>query len=387
MRTAQVKGHSESTVAGPRYDHLSLVELAERIVASDRAALRELHDARPLFRLENGEPLLLAGFIERLTDTLWARNLAGGDAGLLESACDLTVDKYVLIPKDPPGAPRRGRHVPDCRRAFRSFLRVMNELTADKRAGTPIQSEILAARILQRRVVYAFRLSCLDARRAANRGRSRYAWRVNGRVIYVWMPRAIQNLRRRAWLEENIAEVDPFRPGERYRVQGVIDERLGIAGHVSIEGSADDLASRRAYDSPVHTLIEEEVSAHGLANAVAEEKAANIDSQRRAIRILGRLRLKQLILRIFDNLAQEAYEEKRLAEAFGISRATFTRFAGSRWKMDADGRIPDLWANTAQTLAAHAPLMEAAEEAGVWDNVELILANRKHRQPRSPADV
>ena len=87
------------------------------------------------------------------------------------------------------------------------------------------------------------------------------------------------------------------------------------------------------------------------------------------------------------NVALVAYEEKRLADAFGISRATFTRFAGSRWKMDADGRVPDLWANTAQTLAAHAPFMEAAEEAGVWNNVELILANRHCPQPRSRADV
>ena len=211
MRTAQVKGHSESTVAGPRYDHLSLMELAERIVASDRDALKELHDARPLFRLETGEPLLLAGFIERLTNTLWARNLAGGDEGLLECAYDLTVDKYARIPKNHPGGPQGERRAPDCRRAFKSFLRAMHELTVGKRAGTRVQSEILAARILQRRVVCAFRLSCLDARRAVNRGRSRYAWRVNGRVIYVWMPRTIQHLRRRAWLEENIAEVDPTR--------------------------------------------------------------------------------------------------------------------------------------------------------------------------------
>ena len=387
MRTPDVKTCSKPTAANPRYDHLSIRELAERIVASDRAALRELHDARPLFQLENGQPLLLAQFIERLTDTLWARNLAGGDEGLLEYAYDLTVDKYAHIPKDPPGGSRGRQHVPDCRRAFRSFVRVMNELTPSKRSGTAVQDEILAARILQRRVVCAFRLACLDARRAANRGRSRYAWRVNGRVIYVWMPRNIHHLQRRAWLEENVADVDPCRPGERCRVQGVIDDWLGLASHVSIEGSADNLASHRACDSPVHALIEEEVTAQGLANVVAEEKAANIDAQRPAIRALGRSQLKQLILRIFNNLAQEAYEENRLAEAFRLSRATLTRFAGRRWKRDVDGRIPDLWANTAQTLAAHACFMEAAEAAGVWDNVELILANRQHRQPGSHSDV
>jgi hypothetical protein len=201
------------------------------------------------------------------------------------------------------------------------------------------------------------------------------------------MPRTIQYLQRRVWLEDNIQEVDPCRPGERYRVQGMIDEQLGLASHLSIEGLADNLASHRDSDSPIRALIEKEVSTQGLANVVAEEKAANIDAQRRAIRALGRSRLKQLILRIFNNLSQEAYEEKRLAEAFRLSRATLSRFAGSRWKRDVDGRIPDLWANTAHTLAGHASFMEAAEAAGVWDSVELILANRQHRQPRSHPDV
>ena len=387
MRAQRVRTWPRSAAGEQRYADLSLLELIERIVDSDRAALREFHDTRPLFRLKNGESLLLARFVERLGKTRWANNLAAGDQVLLEYAYDLTIDKYAHIPTDHPGDHRRGRRVSDCRHAFRSFLRVMGQLTDGNWAGTPVQNEILAARILQRRVVRAFQLSCLDARRAASRGRSRYAWRVNGRVIYVWMPTSIQHLQRRAWLEENIADADPCRPGERCRVQGMIDERLGIAGHVSIEECTDDVASHRACDSPVHTLIEKELSAQGLASVVAEEKAANIDSQRPAIKALGKPRLKQMILRIFENLAQEAYEEKRLADAFGISRATFTRFAGSRWKMDADGRVPDLWANTAQTLAAHAPFMEAAEEAGVWNNVELILANRHCPQPRSRADV
>ena len=134
-------------------------------------------------------------------------------------------------------------------------------------------------------------------------------------------------------------------------------------------------------------MIEQELQAHGLAKVVADEKAANIDLQRPAIRALGKLQLKQLILRIFENLAQEAYEEKRLADVFGISRTTFTRFAGSRWEAALARRVPDLWANTAQTLATHGPFMEAAQEAGVWDNVELVLANHQSSESRSRADV
>ena len=100
----------------------------------------------------------------------------------------------------------------------------------------------------------------------------------------------------------------------------------------------------------------------------------------RAIRALGKSRLKQLILRIFDELNEEAYEEKRLADAFGLSRATFSRFAGSRWKSHSSGQIPDLWANTAQTLAGHGRFVEAAEEAGVWDEVQKIVTGNRLTQ-------
>ena len=387
MRLQHAKTQARNAASTRRYEGLSIVQLAERIVDSDRLALKELHDARPLFRLRNGKSTLLARFVERLCDTRWAMTFADRNRVLLEDAYDLTIDKYAHIPANGPGRPQPRRRAPDCRNAFKSFLCVMDGLTKDDRSETPVLNEILAAKILQRRVVRSFQLSCLDARRRVSRGRSRYAWRLNGSVIYVWMPAHIQHLQRRAWLEENIPDVNPARPGERSRVQGIIDERLGAVGHVSIGADEADVASHRRCDSPVHILIEQELQDHGLAKVVADEKAASIDLQRPAIRALGKSRLKKLILRIFENLAQEAYEEKRLADAFGVSRATFTRFAGSRWEAASARRVPDLWANTAQTLATHGPFMEAAQEAGVWDNVELILANRQRVQSRSRSDV
>lgn len=369
------------------YERLSLIELAERIVQSDRQALTELHDARWLFRVRGGSPALLAEFVAMLRETQWARDLAGQDEVALDRAYDLTITKYTHLPVNDPGITQQKQSGPDCRNAFRSFLREMAQTADTDRTRNPVQDEIRAAQILQRRVVRNFRFACLDARRGSNPARSRYAWHVDGCAFYVWMPAFIPRSRRRAWLEENVSDVVPSRAGEQRRVQTIIDERLGIASHLSIEASGDDVAVRRCPEALPGAVAEREVNVHGLASVVAEEKAANIDSQRPAVRALGKSRLKQLIQRVFEELSEEAYEEKRIADTFGLSRATFSRFAGSRWKTGSSGEIPDLWANTAQTLAGHGRFVEAAEEAGVWSDVQRIVAGNWPTEPRRRSDA
>ena len=235
----------------------------------------------------------------------------------------------------------------------------------------PVQREIAAARILQRLTLTHFRLSCLEARRTRNPARTRYAWRLSGGVIYVWLPAALSGPRRRMWLEENIGEVDPGAPGERRRVQAVIDELLGPRVHVPIH-------DRQAFDrrQPEEVLIQQEVGAAGLARAVAREKADRIDQQRPAIRALGEARVERLVLAAFDALGDDTYQENRIAGAFGLSPATLSRFAGSRWKGRSGGDIPDLWRNTAQVLAGHPDFIEAAEQAGVWPQVRQAAQGR-----------
>lgn len=368
-------------------ERLSLIELAERIVQSDRQALTELHDARPLFRKTGGSPALLAEFVAMLRETRWARDLAGEDEVALDLAYDLTIAKYAHLPVDDTGITQRKQSGPDCRNAFGSFLREMTETAGADQTQNPVQDEIRAAKVLQRRVVRSFQFSCLDARRGNNPARSRYAWHIDGSAIYVWMPAFIPRHRRRLWLEESVSDVDPSRPGEQRRVQAIVDERLGIASHLSIEAIGNDVAAHCPPEASPGGLVERDVSVHGLARVVAEEKASNITSQRPAVRALGKSRLKRLILRVFEELGEEAYEEKRLANAFGLSRATLSRFAGSRWKTRPAGEIPDLWANTAQTLTGHGRFVEAAEEAGVWDEVQRVVAGNRPTQSRRRSDA
>ena len=79
-----------------------------------------------------------------------------------------------------------------------------------------------------------------------------------------------------------------------------------------------------------------------------------------------------MIRTIFTRLANEKYVEKDIARSFGLSPATFSRFAGSHWKNHCDNInmvVPDLWNNTAHTLAGHLDFVKAAQKAGIWKRV------------------
>ena len=92
-----------------------------------------------------------------------------------------------------------------------------------------------------------------------------------------------------------------------------------------------------------------------------------------------------MIRRIFLDLSDDRYNEAELARRFGLSKATVSRFAGSRWlerSRDGDVAVPDLWANTAHVLARYGPFVEAAEQAGVWKRVRAIL-NQQDARMRS----
>ena len=76
---------------------------------------------------------------------------------------------------------------------------------------------------------------------------------------------------------------------------------------------------------------------------------------------------------VFNKIVEDDYHDIEVAKIFGLSKATFSRFAGSRWNVSKQ-HIPDLWLNTAQVLSIHPDFKEAALEAGVWKQVENTLS-------------
>jgi len=368
------------------YQQMSLIDLAERIDRfGDPIALHELHSFRTLFQLRGEEPMLMVSFITRVCEKSWVFRLCGYDRSAADVARDLTQDKFFQLSQEK-GSKQSGPDYPgpDCRHYYRGFLAVVRKWQASQSQVGTLRDEIVAARILQRMVVRHIRLSCLEARRNANPTRSRYTWPVNGGSIAVFMPTAMRGCRRRTWLEENVDDPNPSRPDERNRIQAIINDRLGDIRHVPFDDD-DGVSFRQPPRTGLVSSIEHDISVNGLAKVVADEKADNIHKQRPAIRSLGRSNLKRMILRVFEDLSSGSYEEKALAEGFGLSRATVSRFAGIRWDMSR--RIPDLWVNLSQTLANHASFIEAAQDANVWQEVQKVLGHHREIPARRTHDA
>lgn len=367
------------------YHGLSLAQLAQRIVGQDDLlALSEFHNHRTPFRTTGRGGLRFIEFLDELREGPTSYRLLGSGANQRERAFDLTVDKFTNLPSRRFGGKPVKRGGADCRYYFQAFLDCF-EMTKDQRGITdPLRQEALAASLLQGGVVRQFYLSCLEARRNGNPTVSRYSWHVDHGVLSLWMPVSMSGWGRRQWLLANVTDADPSRPGERQRVQGLIDRLLNMPKVERLDEGVHQTAGGNDSGDAASAWLEREATVHGLAKIVADEKAQNISRQRPAIRAIGRRPLKKMILRIFDDLSRDQYEEGKLARAFGLSKATFSRFAGSQWGSGDSGRIPDLWANTAQTLAAHRPFVEAAQEAGIWQRVQDTLA--RSPMSRRPTD-
>jgi len=212
-----------------------------------------------------------------------------------------------------------------------------------------------------------FYLSRLEAERKNDHFWSRYYWNIKGHNICLWLPVSLKGRKRREWLEENIDDPDPSRDLERERIQGIINRRLIRESLVPINEMLDTPAREAGSVSGQNTAF-----GSSLANVISEEKADKIKQQRRSIKALGRKRLKRLVLRIFEDLCYGEYNDGKVAKDFGLSKATFSRFAGSRWTKSGSV-TPDLWLNTAQVLSTHKDFKRVAVESGVWEQVEATL--------------
>ncbi|MBK7090666.1 MAG: hypothetical protein IPH59_02920 [bacterium] len=237
--------------------------------------------------------------------------------------------------------------------------------------ASALDEEQAVGTILQGFVVHHFYLSRLEALRRQRPFSSRYAWRVRGKAVTLWYPVEIPTNIFREWLNDQPAGPDEDLNELRDRVQATIDAHFYLYRLVPVDELADQLAA--VVD---HSRSTEDVPSL-LARVVAMEKANHIDKLRPAIRSLGKKTLEQLILRIFGDLADETFEDSAIAKDFGLSKSTFSRFAGSQWRQKQTGEegdaIPDLWRNTAKAIVSDTVFLEAAQEANVSSVIDRML--------------
>lgn len=361
-----VNQQARTTAGCPDLKGMALQELLERVAWNGEAeALHELLARRPLFRRTGWGALLLGDYVRQLWEEALSRRHAEA-AAVLDAAHDLTMDKFCNLPDMSDTVKRPG---PDCRFYYRAFLKKLHEDGAVAGCGSRIKLEYEMAWQLQRFVDRHFLLSLLEARRAANPTVSRYAWSANGKgVITVWLPKSMKGPERRKWLEEHIADINPDAPGERERVQAIIDKRLARSRLVPFDQAEKSLAGQAGWPA---TWVGDhpEPAPSSFPEYIAQEKAASVELQRPAIRALGSGRLAALVRVVFDNLLGRERTEEEIATAFGLSKSAYSRFAGSRWngaERGERGTIPDLWMNVSHELATNPVFVDVARQAGVF---------------------
>ena len=352
------------------YENLPLTELARKIATSGhRTALEEFHKYRTPFQIRGSRRITFTQFLDAIFNEAWLMNAAANINDVWQGAQDLTVDKFSLIPrKNSDSSDQQYYHSgPDCRNYFAAFAKYAKKEINPKL--TRARKEIQSAGMLQKFVTRHAYLSCLECKRQAQKLIRRYNWIIGNHILILWIPYEVPGPRCKTWLEENIPDVDPTRPDERQRVQGIIDQLLTRRKILSLDALNGKSKKIPAPASAVSSLICEELSATALSDVVAAEKAVNIVAQRTAIRNLGPDRLKQMIHNVFESLLSEQYTEAKIAGDFGLSMATFSRFAGSRWSNGDEidpANVPDLWRNTAHILANHPQFMDAARKSATW---------------------
>jgi hypothetical protein len=319
--------------------------------------------------LAKGTLLRLIQYLNWLQELAASRlsNIRNSDE-ISEIAYDLAVTKFSELPNEKEeGMKRRGA---GCRLYFRAIqLSVNKSYQADPPAGE-LEREARAATILQRYLNRHFRFSIYEALRKTDRFWTRYYWRIGDEAqICVKLPVVLAGRRRCEWLEKNIDNPDPKRPGEAKRIQEIINRKFTRERFTPLEAASASLDPEK--NDPETKFWAKAKELHGimLSKVVAKEKVMNIHRQRPKIKNLGKSKLEKMILQIFDDLPNDDYKDVKIARAFNLSKATFSRFAGSKWSQN-DSQIPDLWLNTAQIISKHDIFRELAEKAGVWEKVK-----------------
>lgn len=280
------------TIARCDYRKLGIIDLLEKIVFdSDRKACEEFHNNRKNFRNRNGECQRCIEYIESLKELELIRKNTGSHIAdeTIDFAFDLTVDKFTRLPQDTKSfgqknSPKSGT---DCRLYYQAYLKRFYALKRSHSFMSEIQTESVAGKLLGSYVMHHFFLSLREAQRHCNPFVNRYEWRIDGGSIYVWFPKSFPGNERKSWLETFVDTPDPYRPGEKERIQDIIDKNLMKGRFVNIETLDVLESSANTKDPALSWAILYGITTQGLAKTVAKEKALNIAKQRPAIRSLG----------------------------------------------------------------------------------------------------
>jgi hypothetical protein len=299
-----------------------------------------------------------------------------------DAAYDLTIRKFAELPlekdysekKDNISKKLKQKQV-DCRNYYRVVLSKLKDWKERNPDVSELDEERMIGEILQKLVVKHYHWSRREFLRKKRPFSVRYIHKINNKTISLWYPAGLRAEDFRKWVKQNLSKPVKDVSGEQNRLQGELD-KLFYQGSLPLDEYMDS-KSDTVLQSIEYTS-ETGLSAANLAKAVASDKLYRINALRPAIKKLGKKSLAQLIFRIFDDIDRDSFKDNEIANDFGLSKATFSRFAGSNWKNKSDPNeivsVPDLWKNTAKVIASDPDFCETAHHAGILKYIRNIIA-------------
>ena len=356
-----------------RYARLAVIVLLRLVIArGDTKALREVHDHRRII-WHNGELVSIAEYIYRLSETKAAREWSGRDPVVLDLALDNTIDKFSNLPDS--RAPGSGRSCgsrgdgPDCRYYLRALVHRTQRISPKWYSMSRFEKDRAIARAFPSFAGRHFAWSCRDMYKRQHRLSTQFTIETENGKLTVYLPVEIPGAERAQWIRDHVGEVDPSRPCERERVQEIIDRTVARRRIVSLSVLEEEVGQFVAFEGRLPWSLEHGLSAKGLIETVALEKAANADRLRPALHTLPPARVLGLVETILTAMGNGRYHPARIAREFGLSKSCMTRFAGPNWLDGGNQALPDLFRNTAWVLARSPVFLAAADEAGVLPGV------------------
>jgi len=367
------------------YSAKPTLEIVQLLVhESDQLALSELIERRKPFS-HGGKNLRIVDFL-----LLLCKGAPHGQEATMtrdevtEDTYDLTLAKFTNLPSEDVGpeigeqkktSKKLKRKQVDCRNYYRVVLNQMEQWRTENPGTRELEEEQAACTLLQRLVVRHFYLSRLEVLRRMRPYATRYAWKVGTKSIKLWYPTEMPVKVFREWLQQQPQDADQRHSELQSRVQSEIDSHFFRDRFVSIDDLPEQPDATPSID--IHDPLAATAVPSMLAQVVAREKINQLDELRPAIRELGKKTVEQLVLRVFSDMTDGIFEDGAIAKDFGLSKATFSRFAGSQWQDKPEDQesaaIPDLWKNTAKVISAQPLFLEAAQEAGVSSAIARVL--------------
>ncbi len=361
-----------------KYSLLSTFELIEKIAAqSDLHSLNCFLSERKLLQL-NRKRYLLPEYLQLLRNRKYYPFITiPPNEKKLEEKIDLvyerTLFKFSIL------STHAGEiSGPFCDNQYRSLHKQVTMFIEANPNTAQIDLELEIESLIKKMVIRHLKYSWLEACRNINLLYQRYRWQLSSGTIELMKPISIKGRKFTKWLEEHIENPNPNDVREKQRIQKEINNWFGHSAEMSLDeenGLRNTLHSN--YD-PMK-LIEEEYLGDKFFEKIAKEKSTNCHLLRSTIRNLGEVKIYQLVHKILSSFEYDEFNDTEIANEFGLSKATYSRFAGRDWKKGGIYEVPDLWRNIAHVVTHDPIFLEVAIDLGVRDVIYNVLDATKEK--------